>query len=148
MSEDSPTRTRFEPPVGPDSAPFWEATRRRAFVLQWCGACDRAIFYPRAFCPFCRAGADALEWRPASGTGTVYATGVEHRPEAAGAAFSDGRPYCVALIELAEGVRLLSNVVDCPPDAVHCGMTVTLRWEALSDGRHLPLFAPTEGAGS
>jgi uncharacterized OB-fold protein len=144
---DAPARTRFEPPVGPDSGPFWDATRDSKFLLQWCTACERAVFYPRAFCPHCADGAGGLEWREASGRGTVYAAGVEHRPEAAGAAFSGGQPFCVALIELDEGVRLVSNVVGCPPDEVRCGMTVVLTWEPLSDGRQLPLFTTAGASG-
>ena len=141
-------RTRFEPPVGPDSGPFWEATRQGRLLLQWCNACERAIFYPRAFCPHCSAGAEGLEWRPASGRGTVYAAGVEHRPDAVGATFSGGQPFCVALVELDEGVRVLSNVVGCPPGEVRCGMAVVVTWEPLSDGRQLPLFTPAPGGGS
>jgi hypothetical protein len=145
--KEAPARTRFEPPVGPDSGPFWEATRERRFLLQWCTACERAIFYPRAFCPHCPDGASGLEWREASGRGTVYAAGVEHRPEAVGATFSGGQPFCVALIELDEGVRLVSNVVGCPPDEVHCGMAVVLTWEPLRDGRQLPLFTAARASG-
>jgi uncharacterized OB-fold protein len=152
---DAPVRTRFEPPVGPDSGPFWEATRQGRFLLQWCTACERAVFYPRAFCPHCGGGTGGLEWREASGRGTVYAAGVEHRPQAVGATFSGGQPFSVALIELDEGVRLVSNVVGCPPEEVRCGMAVALTWEPLSDGRQLPLFttpgaagAPREGGGA
>ncbi len=94
------------------------------------------------------AGSGALEWRTASGRATVYAAGVEHRPEAAGANFSDGQPYCVALVDLEEGVRMLTNVVGCPPDAVHSGMAVTVTWERLSDGRQLPLFEPVGASKS
>jgi uncharacterized protein len=119
---DAPTRTRFEPPIGPDSGPFWEATREGRFLLQWCTACARAVFYPRAFCPHCADGTEAV-----------------------GAAFSGGQPFSVALIDLEEGVRMLSNVVGCPPEAVHCGMAVVVAWEPLSDGRQLPLFRPAGG---
>jgi uncharacterized OB-fold protein len=141
--------TRFEPPVGVEGGPFWEATREGRLLVQWCTACDRGVFYPRVFCPHCAAGPDALEWRPASGRATVYAAGVEHRPEAGGAKFSGGQPYCVALVDLEEGVRMLTNVVGCPPDEVRCGMAVTVTWEPLSDGRQLPLFQPVgSGEGS
>ena len=51
-------------------------------------------------------------------------------------------PYVVALIDLAEGVRMMSNVVDCPPESVTVGMDVAITWKPLSDGRHLPQFAP------
>jgi uncharacterized OB-fold protein len=60
-------------------------------------------------------------------------------------AFTAG-PYTVALIELAEGVRVMSNVTGCPPDEVTVGMPVTLTWEALSDGRNLPQFEPAAAA--
>ena len=60
-------------------------------------------------------------------------------------AFTDG-PYVVALIELAEGVCVMSNVTEAPPDEVTVGMPVTLTWEALSDGRNLPQFQPADAA--
>jgi uncharacterized OB-fold protein len=83
-----------------------------------------------------------MTWRQASGRGTVHAAVVEHRPERAGAAFADGQPYCVALVDLEEGVRVMTNVVGCAPHDVHAGMAVALAWEPLSDGRQLPLFEP------
>ena len=147
--------TRVEPPVGAESGPFWEATREGRLLVQWCTACDRGVFYPRAFCPYCpAAGAaatagrlvDTLEWREASGRATVHAAVVEHRPEAAGAAFSQGEPYCIALVDLEEGVRMMTNIVGCPPGDVHAGMAVTVRWEPLSDGRQLALFGPPGAA--
>jgi len=132
---------RVEPPAGAESGPFWEATREGTLLLQWCRACDRAVFYPRSFCPHCGA-AGPLEWRPASGGATVYAAAVETRPEAAGAAFSGGEPYCVALVDLDEGVRMMTNIVGCPPAEVQSGLAVEVTWEPLSDGRRLPLFRP------
>jgi uncharacterized protein len=143
VGSDAPVR--FEPPVGADSGPFWEATRAGRLLLQWCSACERPIFYPRAFCPRCAAPASALEWRSASGRATVYAAGVEHRPAAAGATFSGGEPYCVALVDLEEGVRMMTNIVGCPPDEVRSGLAVSVTWEPLDDGRQLPLFRPATG---
>ena len=143
---DANAPARFEPPVGVEAGPFWEATRDSRLLVQWCTSCDRGVFYPRVFCPHCAAGADALEWRDASGRGTVYAAVVEHKPQAAGANFSDGQPYCVALVDLEEGVRMLTNVVGCPPGEVRCGMPVSVTWEPLSDGRRLPLFEPAHMA--
>jgi uncharacterized OB-fold protein len=83
-----------------------------------------------------------MTWREAGGRGTVHAAVVEHQPERAGAAFADGRPYCVALVDLEEGVRMMTNVVGCAPEEVRAGMAVALTWERLSDGRQLPLFEP------
>lgn len=129
--------SRVEPPVTETTQPFWDATRDRRLLLQWCTACDAPIFYPRQVCPACFG--DALEWRPASGDGTVYAVSVQHRP--GNPTMADVVPYAVALVDLAEGVRLMTNVVGTDPDAVRVGQAVTVTWEPLSDGRHLPLFA-------
>ena len=86
-----------------------------------------------------------MTWREASGRARVHAAVVEHRPEAAGAAFAGGQPYCVALVDLEEGVRIMTNVVGCAPGDVQAGMAVTLTWEPLSDGRRLPLFEAASG---
>ena len=142
MSADRVATARFEPPVAVEGVAFWEATREGRLLVQWCTSCDRGVFYPRVFCPHCAAGRGALEWREASGRATVYAAGVENKPAAAGANFSGGQPYCVALVDLEEGVRMLTNIVRCPPEEVRCGMAVCLTWEVLSDGRQLPLFQP------
>lgn len=141
--EGAPAPKRLEPPVGAESGPFWEATRDGRLLVQWCTACDRGVFYPRAICPHCGAPHSALDWRTASGQATVYAATVEHRPAPGG--FSGGEPYCVALVDLHEGVRMMTNIVGCPPDDVRSGMAVEVTWEPLSDGRNLPLFRPSGG---
>ena len=94
---------------------------------------------PREVCPGC-LGTD-LEWRPASGDGTVYAVTVEHRPQ--NPAMRELAPYTVALVDLDEGVRMLSSVVGAQPDSVAVGQRVHVTWEPLSDGRNLPLFTPS-----
>jgi hypothetical protein len=128
-----------EPPVTETTQEFWDATRAKQLLLQWCVPCDEPVWFPREVCPNCRGS--ALEWRPSPGRGEVYAFTVEHRPTMP-TPFGDA-PYVVALIELAEGPRLMTNVVGCEPDAVAVGMAVQVAWEELSDGRHLPLFEPT-----
>lgn len=127
---------RPQPGSSPESEPFWSATRERRLVLQWCVACDEPVQYPRAFCPGC--GGFELTWRAAAGTGVVHAVTVEHRPEQMGV----DEPFAVALVDLDEGARLMSNVVGCPPGDVAAGLRVQVTWEALEDGRHLPLFEP------
>lgn len=131
----SPVRG-IEPPTSEVSEPFWDATREQRLVLQWCTSCEAPIFYPREACPRC-LGFD-LEWRPASGRGSVYAVSVQPGR-------GDAESYAVALVELEEGVRLMTNIVGCPPDEVAVGTAVQVTWEALSDGRNLPLFEPTGG---
>lgn len=120
---------RIEPPASEVAEPFWNATREGRLILQWCTTCEEPVWYPREVCPGCLG--DALEWRDAAGEGVVYACTVEHKAE---------QPYVVALVDLDEGVRLLSNVVGSPPEQVAIGDRVRVTWEPLSDGRQLPLF--------
>jgi uncharacterized OB-fold protein len=128
----------LEPPVSEVSAPFWEATREQRFVLPWSTVTGRPVWCPREADP---ADPSApFEWREASGEGTVYAFSVHHRP-GPGRDGAEG-PYVVAIIELAEGARMMSNVVGCPPEEVAVGMPVRLVWHPLSAGRHLPQFTP------
>jgi uncharacterized OB-fold protein len=132
-------KKRFlEPPVTETSQPFWDATREQRLLIQWCTACDAPVWFPREVCPGCFGS--ALEWRPASGRGEIYACIVEHRPSMP-TPFGD-EPYVVALVELDEGPRLMTNIVGCPPESVSVGMPVQVTWEELSDGRNLPLFEP------
>lgn len=137
MSEvDDLATALIEPPASPGAEPFWDATRERRLVLPWCAVCGRPHWYPREVCPHCLG--DDLEWRPADGSGVVYAVSVQHRPgpgrdPAAG-------PYAVALVDLPEGVRMMGNVVGGDPEQVHVGMPVELAWQPLSDDRHLPQF--------
>lgn len=135
---------RFEPPSTEVSEPFWRATRERRLIMQWCRSCEQVVFYPREVCPRC-LGSD-LEWRDSQGTGTVYAFSVHYRtgsPE-----MMDRTPYVVALVDLAEGARLMTNIVGCHPDDIGVGMGVQVTWELLDDGRHLPLFEPAPGSRS
>lgn len=131
--------TRMEPPVTDTTQAFWDATREERLLVQWCTACEAPIFYPREVCPTCLG--TALEWRPSAGDATVYAVSVQHRP--AMPMLADRVPYVVALVDLDEGIRMMTNVVDCDPEDVHVGQRVSVRWEELSDGRRLPVFAPT-----
>ena len=130
--------TRREPTVSDEAQPFWDATREQRFVVPWCTACDAAIWYPRTVCPRCFG--TEVEWRADTGDGTVYAASV-HTAPGAGRDAADG-PYVVVLVDLDAGVRMMSNVTGCAPDAVTVGMRVALGWEPLSDGRHLPVFRP------
>lgn len=130
-------RSRPQPPMSEVSRPFWDATRQQRYLVQWCVDCNRAVHFPRSFCPHCSGS--ALEWRPATGRGTVYSYTVDHRPQ--NPAFG-AEPYVVALVDLEEGVRVMTNIVGAPPGEVRVGLPVELTWEPLADGRNLPLFQP------
>ena len=130
---------RFEPPASEATEHFWEATKQKRYLVQWCDDCAQPVFYPREVCPRCLS-AEHLDWRQSKGTGTVYAVSVQHRP--ANPTMTDRVPYVVALIDLDDGIRVMSNVVNCEPDDVAIGQAVTVTWEELSDGRNLPQFEP------
>lgn len=129
---------RPDPPLSQTAAPFWDATRDRRLVLQHCTSCGHAIWFPRALCPEC-SGTE-LEWRDSSGLGAVYAVSVQYR--AANAEMSERVPYAVVLVDLDDGVRLMSNVFGCDAEEVIVGMRVEPDWELLPDGRHLLVFQP------
>ena len=136
-----PVRTRFEPPMSEEGAPFWDATRERRLVLPWCTGCGQPHWFPRAACPHCLD--PAIEWRDASGDGVVHAMSVMPKP--ALPMLADRVPYVVALVDLAEGVRMMTNIVELgplDPSDVTVGLAVRASWEPLSDGRHLLVFAP------
>ncbi|MGH9301194.1 MAG: Zn-ribbon domain-containing OB-fold protein [Acidimicrobiales bacterium] len=150
--------SRPQPVATPTSQPFWDATRQQRYLLQWCRTCDRPVHFPRSACPRC-LGSD-MEWRPAGGKGRVYTFTVDHRPS--DPAFNpvgrehqagskeheveskEAQPYVIALVDLDEGVRVMTNVVGCDPEMIQVGMRVELAWEPLEDGRYLPLFTPAE----
>ena len=139
---------RVEPQATALTDAFWEATRERRYLVQWCAACSTPIFYPREACPSCLSS-DSLEWKESNGNGTVYSVSVQHRP--GNPTMTDRVPYAVALVELDAGaggvtIRVMSNVVNCDAANVRIGDHVGLVWEALSDGRNLPLFEPEKEA--
>lgn len=131
--------TRFEPPASEVTQPFWDATRDERLLVQRCVPCDQPIFYPREVCPSC-LGTD-LTWVEASGAGTIYAVSVQHQP--ANPMMAGRVPYVVALVDLPEGIRMMTNVVGCEPDDATIGSPVTVCWEPLTDGRNLPQFQLT-----
>jgi uncharacterized OB-fold protein len=106
-------------------------------AYQWSPEAGRAVFYPRLVCPY--SGSTALEWRVASGLGTVHATTVTHPAQ--------GAPYNIALIDCDEGFRLMSRVEDIDPMAVAIGMRVRFRMHRPGgDEPAYPVFVPMEGA--
>ena len=114
--------------------PFWEGVAEGVLRLQRCAACGRHVFYPRAVCPFCMS--TGLAWVEAGGSGRVHSFTVVHR---APAEYRDEAPYVVALVELDEGVRMMTRLVDVEPAAVSVGMPVEV---AIQGEPRLPCFRP------
>jgi uncharacterized OB-fold protein len=116
------------------SLPFWEGITEGVLRVQRCGACGRHVFYPRAVCPFCAAS--ELDWVDASGRGRIHSYTVVHRapPE-----YREEVPYVVALVELDEGVRMMTRLVDVEPAEVRVDLPVEV---AIRGDPRLPYFRP------
>jgi hypothetical protein len=118
------------------NAPYWQAAKRHEFVAQRCRACGYVHLPPGPVCTNCLS--DDQEWVPLSGKGTINSYGVYHHQWHSG--FADDMPYNVALIELAEGPQIISQVVGCANDALACGLAVEVTFEDVTPEVTLPKF--------
>jgi uncharacterized OB-fold protein len=126
------------PDVTPESEPYWEAAAEGRLLVRECNDCGLVFHYPRTICPDCTS--EDVDWVEASGEGTVYTYSVTRQmsgwPEA-------DLPLVVAYVELAEGPRMLTNLVDCAPEAVSVGDEVAVKFvETIEDGIAIPVFCP------
>ncbi|MBI1818590.1 MAG: Zn-ribbon domain-containing OB-fold protein [Deltaproteobacteria bacterium] len=126
------------PRIDEESKGFWEACQRHELRVQKCHDCGAFRYYPRALCPHCLS--DRTEWVLSSGRGTVYTFTVTHQNQAPG--FRDALPYVMAYVELDEGVRMLTNIVDCDPAQVKIGMPVQVIFEDVTPEVTIPKFKP------
>lgn len=131
------------PAPNADSAYYWQCASGAKLVLQQCGACGHKRFPPRHHCPVCWS--DATIWVAASGEGTIHAATVVRRPPSP--QFRDEVPYVVALIELPEGPRLLTNIIGPNASSAKIGDGVHVRFEQRGDGA-VPQFELSEGRSS
>ena len=126
-------------PINPQlTAPFWEGARRGELVLPRCRTCSTVFFYPRELCPECLSS--NLDWVAASGRGRVYSYTIVHQP--AHPSFRADSPYLYAIVQLDEGVRMVSNVVDCPHDELAINMPVVAVFDAVTPETTLVKFRP------
>ena len=130
--------TRMRPPLGFDNKWWWEAVQNGQLPIQRCKACGVLRHPPRPMCGKCQS----TEWDfvVSSGQGTVYSYVVLHHPQFPGYDY----PMVAAVIELAEGTRIVSNVIGIEPADVRIGMPVRLSIEAVDDSWKLPLFRPAK----
>ena len=115
---------------------FFEACARHELYLQKCKACGVLRYYPRALCPSCLSS--DTHYVHASGRGKVYTFTVTHQNQAPG--FRDELPYVMAYVELDEGPRVLTNIVNTPPDAVTIGLPVEVVFEDIDEDLAIPKF--------
>ena len=109
----------------------------KTLEVQYCPACEKYIFYPRELCPYCLEVEPA--WKEASGRGELYSYTVVRR--SALEAFEKKVPYIYALVDLDEGVRVPTRIVDCPIDQVKIGMAVEVAWQ-IEGEKTIPVFRP------
>jgi uncharacterized OB-fold protein len=123
----------------PETRHFWDGTRERELRLQRCDDCDKVYFPPRPFCPGC-ASREVSVFK-ASGRGILYSYVISHR-----AAPGFEPPYSIAVVELDEGPRMMTNIVGTPqtPEALQLDMPVEVVFEPVGDEITLPLFRPAE----
>lgn len=121
-----------------DSHPFWAAAKKHELFLQRCGTCGAFRFPPAPVCPECTALGG--EWTKLNGRGKIFSFVVFHR--AFHKSFEKDVPYAVALVELAEGPRLVSNIVGVAPDQIRCDMPVEAVFEDVTPECTLPKFKP------
>jgi uncharacterized OB-fold protein len=142
MSEPKAQRPRPDP-TG-DTRGYWEGARRHQLVLQRCLACSAYRHDPRPMCPECHSL--EFEWASVSGRGRVYSYAIVHQP--LHPFWLDQMPYNVVLVELEEGIRLISNLVDCANEEISIGMPVSVCFEDLSEEISLPMFRPETPSGA
>ncbi len=132
---------RFDLPTPDDaSRPFWDATKAGQLLIKRCAACGRAHFYPRPFCPYCWS--EQVSWEEASGRATLYTWSVVYQNDLP--PFPGRVPYVAAIIDLEEGPRMMSNIVDCPFDKLAMGMALEVTFREETDDITLPVFRPAQ----
>lgn len=132
--------TKPLPVPDPLTKTYWDSVKAHAMQLQQCSDCSKFIFYPRSVCPHC--GSRNLNWKAVSGRGKVYGFTISHQKNMPG--FGADAPYTIALVELDEGARLMTNLVGIDPDPakIKVGMDVVVQYDDVTDAITLPKFRP------
>lgn len=130
---------RVIPKPTPETQHYWDGAQQGELRLQKCDACHSTYFPPRPFCPEC--GAREVSVVTASGRGTLHSYVINHLPSPG---FTP--PFAIAVVELEEGPRLMSNIVDCEqtPEALQLDMPLEVTFEKLTDDITLPQFRPAK----
>lgn len=125
------------PIVSPETQPFWDGTAQGKLLLPKCQNCGSINWYPKVFCPEC--GKFGVDWIEAAGTGTVYTFAITRR----GAGnYAQAGPYVLAYVELDEGPRIMTNIVDADLEKLAVGDKVTVVFHDTGQGTALPRFKP------
>ena len=123
------------PIVSPETKPFWDATAEGKLVLPKCQHCGSINWYPKVFCPEC--GKFGVDWIDAAGTGTIYTFAITRR---GAGAYAQAGPYVLAYVELDEGMRIMTNIVDADLETLAIGDKVQVVFHDTGAGTALPRF--------
>lgn len=126
------------PRIDEMSRPYWEGAKRHELLLQKCQECGHYRYPPGETCPSCLS--DKLEWVKVSGRGSVYTWTVFH--QAYHPAYKDDIPYAVVVVELEEGPRMITNLVNCRIEDIKMGMPVEVVFDDVTEEVSLPKFRP------
>jgi uncharacterized OB-fold protein len=121
-----------------DSEEFWEGCKRHELLIQRCEQCNSYRYPPRSICPKCFSM--NTKWEKASGRGEVYTFSVVRVPPAP--EWEPDIPYTIGVIQLDEGVRMVSNIVGCRPEDIQIGMKVEVVFDDVTDKSTIPKFKP------
>lgn len=125
------------PVINSTTAEFWKATTEGRFILQRCNGCDIVLWFPRRNCPKCWT--EDVSSFDAQQSGTIYSFTVVRKGKGA---FQDAGPFVIAYVELADGPRIMTNIVDCDLDALHIGMPVEMVFHDTGEESALYRFRP------
>ncbi|MEH6477338.1 MAG: OB-fold domain-containing protein [Sneathiella sp.] len=126
-----------KPNIYMETQPFWDAAKNGDFLVQFCKDTDKAQWPPRPVSVY--TGKRNLEWRVSTGKGKLYTW---TNTLSAWPGHEDRLPYLCAMVELEEGIRVVTNLVDCDPETLFDGMALTLVWEKLNEDFFFPCFTP------
>ena len=131
---------RPAPVVTDDSAFFWDAATEGRLVAQRCGECGRLRHPPRPMCPYCHSL--AIDVVTLSGRGTLYSFAILHHPQSPVFDY----PVLGALVDLDEGIRIVSNLTDVSPADIRIGMRLEVHFVPTADDHRVPVFRPAPDA--
>ncbi|WP_249871690.1 Zn-ribbon domain-containing OB-fold protein [Oceanobacillus saliphilus] len=124
------------PEMHPEHQDYWDAAAEGRLLIKYCKSCEQYHYYPRNICIFCMS--DETVWKEATGTGIIYTFSIMRRAKPA--------PYAIAYVELDEGPKMMTNIVDCDLDSLEIGQKVKLVFKQTGDadnlGPYVPCFTP------
>jgi uncharacterized OB-fold protein len=131
------------PVIDPETKPFWDATLEGRLLIKRCNSCAENYWYPRTICPCC--GSFDTAWVESCGRGTIYTFAITRKGVGA---YANAGPFVLAYVQLEEGPRVMTNIVDCDVDALRIGDLVEVVFHDTGGGAALYRFRPAQAGGS